>query len=461
MGVAKPRVLPNNSAAEKSILGGVFLRNEVLTLLPLLEPDDFYDLRHKVVFTAFRNLEAQSRPIDVVTIETELLRLGKLEAVGGVAFLGELALSVPTPDNVVAYAEIVRDHHVSRKTMLAIAEIMELGYSEEVGGDKLVAMLASTALHIGQSREAPIVTMAEVINAEAKRIEIDLERKARGEFAFSGVPTGFHDIDENVGGWPLGLLSLVLSRPAVGKTTVAMNTCNTATNKFDEPSILVSYEDGGPSMGQRGIAQHANVDTQVIRARKINEVAFRALAEGVGKGQLRRELFLHAVGLNVEQLVARVRSENLRRKNSGLKKIRGVHIDHIGLIPEPSHKIFPTRDQRLGHISRTLAVWAQQDDIAVVAYCQLNRDLEKRDDHRPRLSDIRDSGNLEQDGKFIVGLHRPWLYDQALPKEDLRMFVLKNHNGEAAIEVPLWVDLPTNRIFDNGLDFSHWRGRRI
>lgn len=456
----RPRVLPHNLDAEASVLGGIILRNEVLSMIDALEVEDFYDHRHKVVFEAMRNLQATKRPIDVVTLEVEIERQGKLDAVGGIAFLGELTLRVPTADNVEVYAEIVIDHHVTRTAMLAIAEILELGYSGEVGGDELVNLIGGAALNIKATKEAPIVTMGSLIDAEARSVTDDLERRERGESVFAGVPSGIAAIDQQVGGWPVGILSLVLARPAIGKTTFAMATAEaSAKMDADADALLVSYEDRGGSFGQRGLAQGSGIQTGAIRARRVRPNEMSALNDGWAAGRKREELFLSAIGMPVEKLVGRVRRENLRRRNERKKPIRAVHIDYIQAMPMPSPKLFGTRDLQVGYISRTLANWAAEDQIAVIAYCQLNRDLEKRDDHRPRLSDIRDSGNLEQDGKFILGLHRPALYDKQQDPSDLRVLVLKNHQGEAQGEISLAIDLPTHKIFDHVFEYTQWRSK--
>lgn len=454
-----PRVLPHNLDAEASILGGILLRNEILGLLDTLEIDSFYDNRHKVVFSAIRTLQAKSHPIDVVTLEAEIERQGKLEAIGGVAFLGELAMRVPTPDNVEAYAEIVNEKAVSRQVMLGLSELMEEGYDLSLEGDALVAALSGLALHIRTAKEVPIITMGEVIRREATALEIDLDRRARGEMAFAGVPTGIHMIDDVVGGWPRGLLSLVLARPAVGKTTYAMAMAENS-NRFEETSLLASYEDLGRSFGQRGLAQGSGVSTEVIRARNIKQHHNAAISAGIGASSLRTELFLAAVGMSVEKLIARVRRENLKRRSVRLPPIRAVHIDYLQKMPLPTSKTFSTKDQQIGHISAALANWAAEDDIAVIAYCQLNREIEKRDDHRPRVSDIRDSGNLEQDGKFILGLMRPINHDPKADPFDLRALILKNHNGEQNLEIPLFIDLPTSKIFDSKFEYQNWRSAR-
>lgn len=453
------RVLPHNVDAEASVLGGVLLRNEILGMLDTLEIDDFYDNRHKVVFQAMRMLQAKHHPIDVVTIETEIERQGKLEAIGGIAFLGELAMRVPTPDNVEAYAEIVREKAVSRQVMLGLSELMEEGYSLALEGDALVAALNGLALHIRTAKETPIITMGEVIRREAAVLEEDLNRRARGEMAFAGVPTGIRTIDDLVGGWPLGLLSLVLARPAVGKTTYAMAMAENS-NRFEETSLLSSYEDLGRSFGQRGLAQGSGISTEVIRARNIRPHQHQALAKSIGASQLRTELFLAAVGMPVEKLIARVRRESLKRRSLKLPAIRAVHIDYLQKMPMPTAKTFSTKDQQIGHISAMLSNWAAEDDIAVIAYCQLNRGIEQRDDHRPRVSDIRDSGNLEQDGKFIIGLMRPINHDPKADPCDLRALILKNHNGEQNLEIPLFIDLPTSKIFDTKFEYQNWLSSR-
>lgn len=454
------RVLPHNGEAEASILGGIILRNDVLSQLDTLETEDFYDNRHKVVFQAIRNLEAASRPVDIVTLENEILKSGKLDAIGGVAFLGELTLRVPTADNVEAYAKIVVDKRISRDVIQMLSNVMDEAYADEIEGDQLCHDISAALNAIRTRDDAPIVTMAELIAREARSAIEDAEARMAGKTVYVGVPTGFAAIDHNVGGIPIGIPTLVIARPGNGKTTIAMALAAASNRIAGMDSLLVSYEDGGQSFGQRGIAQESGLSTELIRARRLGVDDIAELSAGWAASHARTESFLSASGMTVDALVRRVRRENMRRKLSGKNPLRQVIVDYVQKIPNPPHT--NTRNDGLAYISQQLSTMAVREDVALVVCCQLNRETERRDDTVPRLSDIRDSGALEADGKFILGLRYPYYYDRSDDslKNTLEVHCLKNHNGEAGRCIILFWDVKSNTLYNNELDYQQARALR-
>jgi len=454
------RVLPHNGEAEASILGGIILRNEVLSQIDTLETEDFYDNRHKVVFAAIRNLEAAERPIDIVTLENEIQKAGKLDALGGVAFLGELTLRVPTADNVEAYAKIVVDKRISREVIQMLSNVMDEAYADEIEGEQLCHDISAALNAIRTRDDAPIVTMAELIAREARSAIEDSEARRNGKAVYVGVPTGFAAIDHNIGGVPIGIPTLVIARPGNGKTTIAMAIAAASNRIAGMDSLLVSYEDGGQSFGQRGIAQESGISTELIRARRLGIDDIAEISAGWAASHARTESFLSASGMTVEALVRRVRRENMRRKLAGKKPLRQVIVDYVQKIPNPPHA--RTRDEGLAYISQQLSTMAVREDTALVVCCQLNREVERRDDTVPRLSDIRDSGALEQDGKLILGIRYPYYYDRSDDslKNTLEVHCLKNHNGEAGRCIILFWDVKSNALYNNELDYQQARALR-
>lgn len=454
-------VMPHSLECEASILGGIIIRNEVLALLPTLEIDDFYHPTHRVVFEAIRNLEHAGQPIDVVTLESEIERTGKLDAVGGIAFLGELALRVPTVENVEAYAKIVTEHRVSRETIMMLGEMVDSALSGNLAGEQLVHEVGSRLMTIRTGNDVPIVSMGDLIKLESSRVMADLDAKARGERVYAGVPTGFNAIDERCGGNPIGVSTLYVARPATGKTTFAMAMCRAAKEIADMDSLLASYEDSGQSFGQRGLAQETGVPTERIRARKLMDRSEIAVIMGAAGNAPRKrsESFMDCAGMPVDQLIRRVRRENLRRKSGGKKPLRQLVVDYIQKMPLPDWA--RTKDEGLGYVSMMLSTFASQEQMAVVIMSQLNRESEKRDDHRPRLSDIRDSGSLEQDGKMIYGIYHPHSYEpDKYPASQVYLLVLKNAQGESHGEIELYWQRETHAIYNSALDYQTARAMR-
>jgi replicative DNA helicase len=219
------------------------------------------------VFAAYRNLEAASRPIDPVTVEVELEKVGKLEPIGGVAFLGELALRVPTPENVEHYAAIVRECSTSRRVMLVLSEYLEEGYKAAEGyrGDDLISEVVGALMRIESGKRDPVVTFGEAVKREISRIESDLDARERGEQVLIGMPTGLRGIDERVGGTPFSVVTGVLARPATGKSTLADHLCLAAELYGNDVPLLFTFEDSEQSFAQRRIAGSSGVPTTRIR----------------------------------------------------------------------------------------------------------------------------------------------------------------------------------------------------
>lgn len=451
--------LPHNLDAEASILGGVILRNDALALIDTIETQDFYDHKHKVVFEAIRNLEAARVPIDVVTIENEIAKTGRLEAIGGVAFLGELTLRVPTADNMVAYAEIVRAKRITRDVMLMVGDVLAEAKDGEIEGERLVHDMTVGLLSVTTGGERPIYTMGQLIADEAARVRTDVEAKLAGATVFAGVPTGIAVLDEKTGGHPRGVPTVYIARPMCGKTTIAMHLAKSSRVIGGIESLLATYEDGVQSFGQRGLGQESHLSTELLRARRVKAEDLDTIASAVATGAMRTECVLPAAGMTVEALVRRVRRENLVRRHRGQAPFGQLIVDFIQNMPMPEYA--RSRDEGLTHICAVLGAFCQDENIAVVILAQLNRELERRDDKRPRLSDIRDSGSIEQAGKLILGIHRPWLYEPNKKKpdgsplyteNDLKLICLKNHQGEAHFDIDLWWDVKSHAIYNTQIE---------
>ena len=256
------RVLPHNLDAEASILGGVILRNEVLLHLESLELDDFYDHRHKVVFESIRNLEAVAKPIDVVTLENEIEKGGKLDAIGGIAFLGELALRVPTADNVVAYSEIVRDHSQARKLILASTEITEKGFED---GLEVRDYLDDAEAKIFEVTQRKDKSGPEPMKGLVNKVFKSLDERFKSAGGVTGVPSGFDDLDTKTAGLQPTELIILAARPAMGKTAFAMSLAQNAAMTGNWPVLVFSLEMSSTQLAERMLCSEARVDSSALR----------------------------------------------------------------------------------------------------------------------------------------------------------------------------------------------------
>lgn len=451
------RVFPHNLNAERCVLGGIILRNDVLALLPELEPEDFYAPQHLIIFAAVRALEATAKPIDVITLENEIEKQGKLGAIGGIAYLGEISLLVPSTDNTASYASLVVEYRRRRDLLLALSAVTEDAYMNASDSEQLIRDIMNAAMGIRGGIEVRVVPMGQLACEEGERVIADVDAKDSGVAVFTGVPTGITAIDERIGGHPIGKMTIYAARPGAGKSTSGMMLAAAAKRVADMDSLLCSTEDSEQNYGQRSLAQESGLSTERLRARKIHRDDIDTVRRGMARAtKIRGELFAHCADMEVEDIVRLGRRVSMQRKMRGEKPLRQVVVDYLQKVKWPRWAKGAT--EAVGHISDTLSRWASTDQIAVVAFCQLNRDVENRDDHMPRLADLRDSGKLEQDGKLIFGVLHPWSYDHKEHPESLwQLGVIKNDNGRNQFTIDLYWDRETHSIYDSELDYQQAR----
>jgi replicative DNA helicase len=425
------RVLPHNLDAEASILGGVILRNEVLLHLENLELDDFYDHRHKVVFEAVRNLEAVAKPIDVVTLENEIAKGGKLEAIGGIAFLGELALRVPTADNVVAYTEIVRDHSQARKLILASTEITEKGFED---GLEVRDYLDDAEARIFEVTQRKDKSGPEAMKGLVKKVFKSLDERFKSAGGVTGVPTGFDDLDTKTAGLQPTELVILAARPAMGKTSFAMSLAQNAATSGGWPVLVFSLEMSSTQLAERMLCSEARVDSSALRRGQLQRQDMSNLTTAAAVLDRAPILIDDSPALSLREVRARARRFRsdpmlFPRDGSG-KKCGLIVIDYLQLMRGSPQAAKASREQEISEISRGLKSLAKELECPVLALSQLNRSLEQRTDKRPQLSDLRESGAIEQDADVILFIYRDVIYNKDSENPNIAEVILgKNRHG--------------------------------
>src|SRR5690349_7816843 len=381
------RVLPHNVEAEASILGGIILRNDVLSQLDTIEVEDFYDNRHKVVFQAIRNLEATARPIDVVTLENEIEKQGKLDAIGGVAFLGELTLRVPTADNVLAYAEIVTDKHQARKLMLASTEIAEKGYEDDLEVRDYLDDAEAKIFEVTQRRDK---SGPEPLKGLVKKVFSSLDERFKSEGGITGFPTGFADLDTRTAGLQPTELIILAARPAMGKTSFALSMVQNAAVTGGWPCLVFSLEMSSTQLAERMLCSEARVDSSALRRGQLQRQDMTNLTYAAGTLSKAPILIDDTPALSLRELRARARRFRSNKELFGGKKTGLIVVDYLQLMRGSPQAAKASREQEISEISRGLKSLAKELDIPVLALSQLNRSLEQRVDKRPQLSDLRE-----------------------------------------------------------------------
>jgi replicative DNA helicase len=425
--MAQKRVLPHNLDAEASILGGVLLRNEVLSHLDTLDAEDFYDPRHKVVFAAVRALEAANKPIDVVTIESELDKVGKLDAIGGMAFLGELAMRVPTPDNVMHYAAIVQDKHSARKLMLAASEIADKGY-DDLGDvrdylDEAEGKIFEVTQRNDKSGPEPIKSLI-------KKVFGSLDERFSSPGGITGVPTGFNDLDNMTAGLQPTELIILAARPAMGKTSFALSLAQNAAISGGWPVLVFSLEMSSTQLAERLLCSEARVDSSALRRGQLQRQDMTNLTYAANTLSKAPIMIDDTPALSIREVRARARRFRSNKELFGDKKAGLIVVDYLQLMRGSTQNKNGSREQEISEISRGLKSLAKELHCPVLALSQLNRSLEQRQDKRPMLSDLRESGAIEQDADLIVFIYRDEVYNKESEAKGIAEIILgKNRHG--------------------------------
>lgn len=434
---------------ENSILGGILVRPDVLAQLDWLEVNHFGQPQAAHVFGAMRALEAAGTPIDVATVGAELERRGLADPGKGFAYLGECALCVPTAMNVITYAKQVRDAALNRQVRMALSDVL---YSDEHSGTELLSMALSAISRLDGELPDDAVTISELVKSRLRRLgEIEEERRS-GQRTLTGYPTGVQSLDDLIGGWQSRIVTVVAARPAMGKSSLGLATADACT-AAGFGVHLFSLEDTEEAYADRTMSRLSGVPAEAMRNASLSRVQMRDMTTSMTGLKSRRWLIDGRSGISADEIVRSVRKH---RKANGT---RVVIVDYVQLVKRPPRM---SPHEALTEIVTTLADAAKQDDIAYVVMSQLNRSVESRNDKRPMMSDLRESGSLEERAKCVVAIYRGHYYspepiegvDYApnepppAPHEFARMaqlLVLKNNNGATGM-VRATFDGPTTRM---------------
>ncbi|HYJ60482.1 MAG TPA: replicative DNA helicase [Actinomycetota bacterium] len=413
------RVPPQNLDAEQSVLGAMMLSTDAMAdVVEILEADDFYRSAHGRIYAALRDLFAHGEPIDTITAVEALRRQGILDQVGGALYLRDLVEQVPTAAGAVHYARIVSDAALRRRLIGAAADIIDTAY---VGADDAdtIADGAEQRIYDVARREDREETA--VIGDLVNQAMIDLESIQNRESAYTGIPTGFTDLDTLTSGLQEGNLVVIAARPGVGKSSLAMNVArNVAVG--GQPVAVFSLEMSRTEIGMRLLCAEAHVPWDRIRNKRVGPEDWTRVVQA---GEVLHDAPLHIVDAgNVNIVDIRAKARRMRSSRAGLSMII---VDYLQLMTAPGARRPDNRQQEVAEISRSLKLLAKELSIPVVALSQLNRNPEARADKRPQLSDLRESGAIEQDSDVVMFIHRDD-GDQER-KREAEIIIAKHRNG--------------------------------
>lgn len=417
------RILPHNLSAEASVLGGVLLRRAALDApaVAALEVPDFYSPKHQAAWMAIRNLEATSQPIDAVTVEVELQRLGKLDAVGGLAFLGELMLSTPGLDHVAAYAALVGKLSTRRKVIQATADVLDRLYAADEDDEDLNGAAAKTFATLAINRvevrsESTARPIGDVVKARLAYLDRVFEARERGESVLTGIPTGVASLDEKLGGYQPGIVTIVAGRPGMGKSSVFLAAADAATTAGHGVHVF-AFEDSEESLADRAMAALSGIAAESIRSMSLQRGDMRAMGDAINALKARKRWLVEASPSPYVDDIVRA-----ARREMATNGTRVAIVDYVQLLRGPRGRKYRVadREQELSDIGTELMLAAREDGIAYLLGSQLNREVERREDKRPVVSDMRGSGTLEERAKCVVMVYRGCVYGPAVAGVDER-----------------------------------------
>ena len=422
------KVPPHDLEAEQAIIGSMLTdRDAVISAIEILKEEDFYREDNKAIYTAILNLYNRAEPIDIITVKSELESMGKFEQVGGLEYLAELPEKVPTTANAMKYIKIVEEKSTLRRLIKTANEIIELGYSPTEDVKDIMEGAEKKIFNIMQEKNqkgyAPI---KDVLVESFTKLEELYNRKQH----ITGVPSGFTELDYRTAGFHGSELILIAARPAMGKTAFALNIATNAAVKANVPVAVFSLEMSKEQLVNRILCSESMVDSNKVRTGKLEEDDWTKLAGAIGPLS-EAEIFIDDTpGINITEIRAKCRKLKLE-KNIGM-----VVIDYLQLI-QGSNKRGGSREQEISEISRSLKILAKELDVPVIALSQLSRAAEQRPDHRPMLSDLRESGAIEQDADIVMFLYRDDYYNQDSEKKDIAEIIIAKHRGGSTGTVEL------------------------
>lgn len=424
MSVVNMRKLPPQSLeAEMSILGGILLENEAINrVLDILVPEDFYRESHRKIVKAMIELNEHREPCDLITLTTVLKKRGELEEVGGGAYLATLVDFVPTAANIAYYARIVKEKAIARNLISAATEIVTDGYDEQSEIEQLLDKAQKTIFEISENRlKTPYFQLSAILKDTIKYIGELYEKKDHT----TGVPTGFIDLDEKTAGFQRSDLVIIAGRPSMGKTAFALNIAQYASMYAEPrcPVAVFSLEMSKEQLVTRLLCSEARVDASRLRTGHLLEGEWEKVMHGAEK-LFEAQLFIDDTPA-ISVLEMRAKARRLKAEHD----IGMIVVDYLQLMRGGGAQ--ESRQQEISEISRSLKALAKELSVPVVALSQLNRGLESRTDKRPMMSDLRESGAIEQDADVIMFVYRDEVYNKDNPdvRGKAEIIIGKQRNG--------------------------------
>ncbi len=421
------RTMPHDDVAEQSVLGGMLLSKDAIAdVVESLRASDFYKPAHETIYEAILSLYGHGSPADAITVADELKKRGELTRVGGASYIHTLIASVPTAANAQYYAEIVKEHAIMRRLIEAGTKIAQLGYANETAVDTLVdqAQAEIYAVTDGNAKE-DYVSFSDALEETINEIDANSNRPD----GVYGVPTDFIEFDELTGGLHGGQMIVIAARPGVGKSTLALDIARSASIHHQMTTVFFSLEMSRTELAMRILSAEGKISMGRLKKGDLDTEGWTNLATLQGRIDS-APLFIDD-SPNMTLMEIRAKCRRLKQRND----LKLVVLDYLQLMS--SGKKVESRQQEVSEFSRSLKLLAKELDVPVIALSQLNRGSEQRTDKRPMVSDLRESGSIEQDADMVILLHREDMYNPDSERVGEADMIIAKHRGGPTRTIPL------------------------
>ncbi|MGI6751752.1 MAG: replicative DNA helicase [Anaerovoracaceae bacterium] len=424
------RIPPHNDDAEKSVLGAVILDKDVLLeVLEILRAEDFYSRMHGEIFTAVTELYKRNEPVDILTVSEELKKRNTLEMVGGRAYVALLSTLVPSTSNAPQYAKIIAEKAVLRKLIGSSSEIIEKAYQEKSSSEEVLDWAEQAIFEIAQSRQTrDFEPLKDVLWKNLQKID----EAAAHEGGLTGVTSGFLDLDAKTSGLQKSDLIILAARPSMGKTAFALNIAQKAALRGKARVLIFSLEMSKEQLGQRLLSMESRVEMQKLKTGDLDREDWNSLHIALDRLSSAEIFIDDTPGITVMEI------KNKCRRLKAEKGLDLVIVDYLQLMSYEGRA--ESRQQEITALSRFLKQLAREMDCPVLVLSQLSRAPEQRQDHRPILSDLRESGAIEQDADIVMFLYRDEYYNEDTEKPNTcEVIIAKQRSGPTGTIEVTWL----------------------
>lgn len=434
------RVMPNSLEAEQSVIGSMIMdKDAIVTAMEILNSEDFYHKQYGILFESMIELYSDGQPVDLVTLQNKLKEKDVPQEVSSLEFVGELVTAVPTSANVKYYANIVKDNSMKRKLIRVMEELENDCYAGKEPVENIMDKTEHDIFALLSNRTSgEYVPIRQVVMNALERIE----KAAKQQGTVTGIPTGFIDLDYRTAGMQPSDLILVAARPSMGKTAFVLNVAQYVAFHENMCTAIFSLEMSKEQLVNRLFSLESRVDAQALRTGNLSDADWEKLVEGadiIGNSEL---IIDDTPGISVSELRSKCRKYKLEHD------LKLIIIDYLQLMSGSGGRASDSRQQEISEISRSLKALARELNVPVVALSQLSRAVEQRPDHRPMLSDLRESGAIEQDADVVMFIYRDDYYNKDTELKGIsEIIIAKQRNGPIGTVNLAW--LPEYTKFAN------------